>query len=87
MKITAKKLEDYSSTELRNERFELSSVLIDAWIDVELSHKPRKDRERKCADHKYEIERIIAINELLWETWERNDMYKWFLNDAIWGFD
>ena len=87
MKIIEKKLADYSKKGLQNERFEMSSSLIDAWIDADLRHKPRKDRERKCVDHKYELERIIAINELLWQTWDRNDMYKWFLNDAIWGFD
>lgn len=87
MKIIRKELGEYSKKELQDERFELSSTLIDAWINPDLRQKHRKDRQRECADHKYELERIIIINELLWETWDRNDMYNWFLQDAIWGFD
>jgi len=87
MKITAKKLEEYSKKELQDKRFEISSELINAWVTTELKKMYRKDRIKKIEDQKYNIERIIAINALLWETWDRNDMYLWFLNDLEWEND
>lgn len=87
MKITAKKPEDYTEKELRNERFEIISKLNDAWINPDLQKTHRKDKIKKIENHIYDLERIIAINELLWETWERNDMYKWFLNSTVWEHD
>lgn len=87
MRITAKGLEDYSEKELQNEHFKIMSELFNSWITSELKGKYRKDRIRKIENQKHNIERIIAINKLLWETWDRNDMYVWFLNDLEWEHD
>lgn len=87
MKLTSKKLEDYTKEELRNERFEITSKLIDAWINPDLQKSHRKDRNKKVRNHTHDIWRLIAINELLWQTWDRNNMYKSFLNSLEWEND
>jgi hypothetical protein len=72
---------------LRNERFVLIGDLMNVWIDIDLRHKQKGERKETCMHYRLELEKLVKINELLWEIGERSDMYKWFLEDAIWWPD